>query len=108
MAQRTLKQSEKEQRELNRVVNQSPGEKDVVGKLAAFSKVLPENVLVQNLRWNENSVDLVMRSEAESLKIPEMIRPLRFWKADQIQQRRRNNDTASTIILKLSRTEGTR
>ena len=107
-AQRTLKVAEKEQRELTRIVNQSPGETDVVGKLAAFSKILPENVMVQNLRWNDNTVDLVMRSEAESLKIQELIRPLHFWKADQVQQRRRNNDTASTIILKLSRTEGTR
>ena len=100
-SQRKLKTAEKELRELSRVISQSPGERDVIGKLARFSEVLPNNVMVTNLRWTDNSVDLTLRSEAESLNVPEMIRPLKFWKIEQIQQRRRNNETASTITLKL-------
>lgn len=100
-AQRKLKSAEKELRELSRVVNQSAGEHDVIGKLAGFSSVLPNNVMVMNLRWTDSSVDLTMRSEAESLNVPEMLRPLKFWKMEQIQQRRRNNDVTSMIMLKL-------
>ena len=100
-AQRKLKTAEKELRELSRVVNQSAGEYDVIGKLAEFSSVLPNNVMVMNLRWTDSSVDLTMRSEAESLNVPEMLRPLKFWKMEQIQQRRRNNDVTSMIMLKL-------
>ena len=33
--------------------------------------------------------------------MPEMLRPLKFWKMEQIQQRRRNNDVTSMIMLKL-------
>lgn len=100
-SQRKIKTAEKELRELTRVINQAPGERDVIGKLARFSEVLPNNVMVQNLRWTDSSVDLTLRSEAESLNVPEMLRPLKFWKLEQIQQRRRNNDTTSTIMLKL-------
>lgn len=100
-SQRKLKTAEKELRELTRVINQSPGESNVIGKLARFSEVLPNNVMVQTLRWTDSSVDLTLRSEAESLNVPEMLRPLKFWKLEQIQQRRRNNDTTSTIMLKL-------
>lgn len=57
--------------------------------------------MVMNLRWTDSSVDLTMRSEAESLNVPEMLRPLKFWKMEQIQQRRRNNDVTSMIMLKL-------
>ena len=73
----------------------------MIGKLARFSEVLPNNVMVQSLRWTDSSVDLTLRSEAESLNVPEMLRPLKFWKLEQIQQRRRNNDTTNTIMLKL-------
>lgn len=104
-SQRKLKTAEKELRELTRVINQSPGERDVIGKLARFSEVLPNNVMVTNLRWTDSSVDLTLRSEAESLNVPEMIRPLKFWKIEQIQQRRRNNDTTNTIMLKLVSSE---
>lgn len=36
--------------------------------------------MVMNLRWTDSSVDLTMRSEAESLNVPGMLRPLKFWK----------------------------
>ncbi len=105
-AQRKLKSAEKELRELSRVVSQSPGEYDVIGKLAGFSTVLPGNVLVTNFRLSDGGVDFTMRSEAESLNIPEILRPLKTWKVEQIQQRRRNNDAASVITLKLVSVEG--
>ncbi len=101
-----LKSSEKEMRDFQRVVSMSPGEHNVLGKLADFSEALPSNVMVNSMRWSENSIDLVMRSEAENLNIQAMLRSLKYWKLGQIQQRRRGNDSTSMVILKLVPAEG--
>lgn len=98
---RRLKSGEKEQKELARVLNQKSGETDITGKLADLSKILPQNVVVQNLRWSDSSVDLTLRSEAGNLDLPKLLRPLKYWKIGQLQERRRNNDASSTIMLKL-------
>lgn len=96
-----LKAAEKENRELNRVVNQTAGEHDVIGKLAEFSSLLPSNVMVMSVRWTEASVDITMRSEAQDLNLPVLLKPLKYWKVSQLQQRRRGNETASMITMKL-------
>lgn len=96
-----LKAAEKENRELNRVVNQTAGEHDVVGKLAGFSALLPSNVMVMSIRWTEGAVDITMRSEAQNLNLPVLLKPLKHWKVSQLQQRRRGNETASMITMKL-------
>ncbi len=96
-----LKTMERELKELNRVLNQDPGEEDVIGKLADLSRVLPSNVMVQNLRWSDSALDLTLRSEAENLNMPDVLRPLKYWKISQLQQRTRNNEAGSTITLKL-------
>ena len=96
-----LKVREKEQKELVRVLNQKPGENDVIGRLAALSRILPSNVMVQSLRWSDSSVDLMLRSEAENLNLPQLLKPLTYWKIAQLQERRRNNDVTSSITLKL-------
>lgn len=96
-----LKSSEKETRDFLRVVSMRPGEHDVLGELADFSEALPGNVMVNNIRWSENSVDLVMRSEAENLNIQQILRSPKNWKLGQIQQRRRGNGSSSMVTLKL-------
>lgn len=96
-----LKGKEKEQKELLRVLNQKPGETEVLERLAALSKILPSNVMVQSLRWSDSSVDLMLRSEAENLNLPQLLKPLTYWKIAQLQERRRNNDVTSSITLKL-------
>ena len=102
-----LKAAEKENRELNRVVNQTAGEHDVIGKLAGFSSLLPSNVMVMSIRWTEGSVDVTMRSEAQDLNLPVLLKPLKHWKVSQLQQRRRGNETASMITMKLIPAEET-
>jgi len=96
-----LKGMERELKELNRVTNQDAGEEYIIGKLADLSRVLPSDVMVQSLRWSDSSVDVTLRSEAENLNMPEVFRPLKYWKISQLQQHRRNNDASSTITLKL-------
>lgn len=96
-----LKAGEKEQKELTRVLNQKPGENNIIGRLADLSGILPNNVMVQSLRWTDSSVDLTLRSEAENLNLPQLFKPLTYWKIAQLQERRRNNDVTRNITLKL-------
>ena len=96
-----LKAGEKEQKELTRVLNQKPAGNDLIKRLADFSNLLPNNVMVQSLRWTDTSVDLMLRSEAENLNLPQLLKPLTYWKVAQLQERRRNNDVTRNITLKL-------
>ena len=102
-----LKTMEKEQKEHIRVINQKPGEYNIIGKMADLSRILPQNVMVQNLRWSDSSLDMTLRSDAENLSLPNIIRPLNYWKIAQLQQRRRPNETSSTITIKLVPAENT-
>lgn len=99
---RQLKASEKERKELQRLLQQRAGTQQVLEKLAALSSIFPQNVMVQSLRWTDSSVDLTLRSEAQDLNLPALIRQIPHWKISQMQERRRNNDAASTITLKLT------
>ncbi len=101
LGKQKLKTMERELKELNRVLNQDPGDENIIGKLADLSRVLPSNVMVQSLRWSDASVDITLRSEAENLNMPEVLRPLKYWKISQLQQRTRNNEAGATITLKL-------
>lgn len=95
-----LKATEKEQRELSRVVNLKAGEPDVIEKLAVLTELLPSNAMVSSLRWSESSVDLMIQSEAENLDLPALLRRVPYWKVGQLQQRRMG-DTVTMITLKL-------
>ena len=75
--------------------------------MADLSRILPQNVMVQNLRWSDSSLDMTLRSDAENLSLPNIIRPLNYWKIAQLQQRRRPNETSSTITIKLVPAENT-
>ena len=96
-----LKAGEKEQTELARVLNQKPADNQIIERIADLSRLLPNNVMVQSLRWSDNSVDLMLRSEAENLNLPQLLKPLTYWKVAQLQERRRNNDVTRMITLKL-------
>ncbi len=103
--QTALRRMEKELRELNRVVNLSAGEEDVVGKLALLTGLLPSNVLVSSLRWSEGSIDLILQTEAENFDAAALFRRIPGWKIGQLQQRRQG-DTVNVITLKLVPAEG--
>ena len=96
-----LKAGEKEQKELTRVLNQKPGDNNLVARIADLSRLLPGNVMVPSLRWSDRAVDLTLRSEAENLNLPQLLKPLTYWKVGQLQERRRNNDVTRNINLKL-------
>lgn len=96
-----LKRNQKAIRDMQRVVDISAGENDVIGKLAAFSKLLPENVLVSNMRLHDSGVDFQLQSENASINLPELIKPLSFWKIGNLQQRQMWNSDVTSITLRL-------
>lgn len=96
-----LKRNQKASRDMARVVEITAGESDVVGKLAAFSRLLPENVLVSNLRWSDSGVDLQLQSENANINLPELLKPLNFWKIGNLQQRQMWGSDVTSINLRL-------
>ena len=98
---RKLKGKEKAQKEITRLLNLNPGEKELKGKLADLSSTLPGNILVTSIRWNESGVELQLQSTAAESNISSAIRKLPYWKIGQLQQRRWGNSTSTMITLKL-------
>ncbi|MBE6406609.1 MAG: hypothetical protein E7040_11410 [Lentisphaerae bacterium] len=98
-----LKVKEKNKKELNRILNLKVGERNLPGKLADLSAVLPDNALVTSLRWGENSVDIQIQTAADQNKISTAIQKLPYWKIEQIQQR--SWGTSTMITLKLTPAE---
>ena len=96
-----LKRNQKASRDMARVVEISAGESDVLGKLAAFSGVLPENVLVSSMRWSDAGVDLQLQSENANINLPELLKPLNFWKIGNLQQRQMWGSDVTSINLRL-------
>ena len=96
-----LKGKEKVQKEITRILNLNPGEKELKGRLADLSAALPSNILVTSIRWSESGVELQMQSSAAQSNISDAIRKLPYWKIGQLQQRRWGNSTSTMITLKL-------
>ena len=86
---------------MTRVVEITAGESDIIGKLAAFSRLLPENVLVSYIRWSDSGVDLQLQSENANINLPELLKPLNFWKIGNLQQRQMWGSDVTSINLRL-------
>ena len=99
--QSRLKRNQKASRDMARVVEIVAGESDVIGKLAAFSRLLPDNVLVSNMRWSDSGVDLQLQSENAGINLPVLLKPLTFWKVANLQQRQMWNSDVTSINLRL-------
>jgi len=91
----------KDRKERARIAGMALGEHDILGKMYDLAKVLPSNVRVVNMRWDEDSLNLMLNSETENINIPAVMEPLRYWKVDQVHQRQGFNSSAVTINVKL-------
>jgi hypothetical protein len=96
-----LKRNQKASRDMARVVEITAGESDVLGKLATFSKLLPDNVLVSSMRWSDSGVDFQLQSENANINLPELLKPLSFWKIGNLQQRQMWGSDVTSINLRL-------
>lgn len=99
--QGTLKRTAREQKDIAKVLNSNFGEGDVIEQLAAFSKLLPQDVMVTDFRWSESGIDLVLQSESENLDLPGVLKPLSRWKVADLQQRQGRMSATTTVTAKL-------
>ena len=100
-ARRNSKRLQKEQKEMERVIESGAGDPDVVQKFALLSNALPGNVLVSSIRWSDSGIDMVLQCEDAKLDLPRIINPLGYWKIGQLQQRQTGDSAVATITLKL-------
>lgn len=101
LARRNSKRLQKEQKEMERVIESGAGDPDVIQKFALLSNALPGNVLVSSIRWSDSSVDMILQCEDAKLDLPSIINPLGYWKIGQLQQRQTGDSAVATITLKL-------
>lgn len=99
--QSALRRAGKEQKEIAKVINANFGESDVLGQLADISRLLPQDVMVTDFRWNETGIDLVLQSESENLDLPGVLKPLTRWKVTDIHQRQGRFSATTTVTAKL-------
>lgn len=99
--QTQLRRQNRINKERAKIVGIKSAEQDVMAFLAGFSSLLPENVSVNNLRYNESGVDIVLASEVENLDLARVLKPLSDWKISQLQQRQNRGGNGNTVNLKL-------
>ena len=99
--QTLMRRQTRTNKERAKIVGIKAGEQDVLAFLAGFSSLLPENVSVSNLRFNESGVDIVLASETENLDLARVLKPLSDWKISQLQQRQNRGGNGNTVNLKL-------
>ncbi len=99
--QSSLRRALREQRDIGKVISSNFGEGDIIGQLAALSKLLPQDVMVSDLRWSESGIDLVLQSESDNLDLPRILKPLSRWKVADIQQRQGRFSSTTTVSAKL-------
>ena len=98
------KKAEKENRDLQKILQLDPGDSRLLLRLADLTAALPSDALVTSLRFNGDSADLVLQSESNLSNLPNMLRSIPYWKVAQLQQRSMG-DTITMTMLKLVSTE---
>lgn len=105
--QKFLAASKKEQKDIDKVLNSVAEDCDVLKNLAEISKLLPQDVMAADFRWNEGEISFTLLSENENLDLPGILRPLRKWQIADIQHRNSRQNPITTISVKLVRADKT-
>ena len=93
--------SSKEKKEMAKVLDAGVNGREVVSDLAAISKLLPDDVMLSDFRWNENEISLTIQSEKENLDLSVLFAPLRRWKVSDVQHRNSRMSAITVINAKL-------
>lgn len=96
---RQQKTMEKNQKELQKVLNIAPGEKDLLNLLMQISQIIPENVRVTRFQQTENDIRLEFQSAAVNMNFTEVLSPLKRWKVANVSQRQANNISIVNLTL---------
>ena len=100
--QRKLSGKNREIKEMNRIMDMHLDQQDYVERIGQLSAVLPNGVLVNNLRVGDDTIDLTLNTATENLDLAEPLRNIPKFKVGTLQNRK-VNDTLFTITLKLNR-----
>ncbi len=100
--QRRMNARNKELKEMTRILDMNLEQRDLIPRIGQLSEALPDNVLVTNLRVNETSIDVTMNTAQDNLDLAGPLRKISGFKVGTLQNRK-DNDTLSTITLKLNR-----
>ena len=103
--QRRLRRRDKEFKEMNRVLEQNFGDREIPVTLAHIAGAIPADVLVSVFRMSDTGVDLTLHTTRENLDIGTALRKIPGFKVTTLQSRRMN-DTLSMITVKLNRIGG--
>lgn len=96
----TLKKEEKENRELQRILQLEEGDRETLTRLEDLTSSLPPDMLVTSLRFNGTTADLMLQSESATANLPAALKSIRYWKIAQLQQRTMG-ETLTMTVLKL-------
>ena len=99
---RTQKARDKEYKEMARVLALRTGNANLLEYMARISELLPTDVLVSNMQWNENTLDMNLQTESDSFDESQFRRCLPGWKVANFTQRRMG-DTLSILNVRLER-----
>ena len=99
---RTQKARDKEYKEMARVLALRTGNANLLEYMARISELLPTDVLVSNMQWNENTLDMNLQTESDSFDESLFRRCLPGWKVANFTQRRMG-DTLSILNVRLER-----
>ena len=97
----TIKRETKDNKEIARVVEMNSGNRVVVPEFALISDILPKDVMVSSIRWNDEAIDMVLICENDKIDLPRLLQPLYRWQVAQLQQRQAGDSAVATINLKL-------
>ena len=95
------KRAVKDLKEKKRLLAMGVGEADAISEFSLISEMLPKDVLVSSIRWNEKDIDIVVQCEDSNFDFDALFRPLKLWKVTQ-QQRQTPGSAVATITLKLT------
>ena len=101
--QRRMRSRDKELKEMNRVLEQNFGDREMPVTLARIANVIPAAVLVSSFRITDTGIDLTLHTTQENLDIGPALRKVPGFKVATLQSRK-VNDTLSMITVKLNRT----
>lgn len=102
--QRKLSGKNREIKEMNRIMDMNLDQHDYVERIGQLSAVLPNGVLVNNLRVADDTIDMTLSTATENLDLAQPLRSIPKFKVGTLQNRK-VNDTLFTITLKLNREE---
>ena len=97
-----LKTAEKQLKEFQRTAELKIGSRECLGYLGYLSEKLPDDVLVNNFRWNEGTIDMNVQTTSPDLDLVSFFNRLPGFKVLSASQRTNPGNNFTNANVKLS------